>query len=175
MTMTLISTVNSSGNSTLTFSSIPQTGTDLLLVASLRSDYAGTDQVRIAFNTGSFTTRYLNGTGTAVSSTTAEGSMPSTAGWYSNINGANSSSSVFTTISVYIPNYTGTTVKSGSIEVATENSLSTTAFMRMIAGQNSQTTGITTVTLGLYNGPYANGSTASLYKITKGSGGATIS
>jgi hypothetical protein len=100
---TLVSTA-----ATITFSSIPATYTDLQLVASMRSDYAGAfDAFTLQFNTDTATnysfTR-LAGTGnggTAISSRVST-SAPTIVG---PITSAGANASTFASVKIDIPNY----------------------------------------------------------------------
>jgi len=170
MTMTLVSTVTvgSGGAASIDFTSIPQTGTDLLVVYSLRST-SGDNNVQMSFNssTTSFTNKVLYGNGSTVSS----GSNYAKAGYmpYST-----DTSNTFGNNSIYVPNYTSSTNKSYSLETVTENNATSVA-MALLAGLWSNTSAITSLSLIANSGSFAQYSTASLYTITKGSGGATVS
>lgn len=154
-------TVGAGGSASITFSSIPQTYTDLVLVSSLRSTSASNDlAMTLAFNgsTSNFTSRYLYGNvpaGTAVSG--------SNAFYHGNMNGAGSTASVFTSTSLYIPNYTGSTNKSYSVDNTMENN-STTSYPFLVAGLWSVTSAITSVTITNASN-FAQYSSASLYGI----------
>jgi hypothetical protein len=166
--MTLVSTVTvgSGGAASINFSSIPQTATDLLVLLSGRST-STTSAIRVNLNgsaTG-FSERVLQGDGgTALSftETTFIGHIPR----------SDHTSSTFGSLALYIPNYAGSSNKSFSVDAATENN-ATTAYADIIAGVWSNTSAITQVTLTASN--FAQYSSASLYLITKGSGGATAS
>ena len=173
MSMTLISTVTvgSGGAASIAFSSIVGTATDLLLVINARSNRSLTeDGCLISFNgsTSSFTGRTLRGSGSGVSSFT-------TTRLLGDINGATTTSNTFANLSVYIPNYAGSTNKSFSVDSVSEAN-ATQAWQYIIAGLWSNTAAITSVTLTPESGTaFVENSTASLYTITKGSGGATVS
>ena len=150
------------------FTSIPQSFTDLVVVMSLRS--ARTNAVEgllIAFNgsTANFTHRSLYGT------LSSAASFSGSVGRVGVINGDSSTSNTFANQSVYIPNYTGASNKSFSVDSASEDN-STSAWIELVAGLWSQTAAITSIrfTPDLGNNLLA-GSTVSLYGITKGSDG----
>lgn len=172
MTMTLVSTVTvgSGGAASIEFTSIPQTGTDLLVVLSERHSVDG--NTRLTFNgSGSgYTMKRLSGTGSSVNSNEY------VSGVFIYMEGQDNSytASTFGNASIYIPNYAGSANKSVSWDSVTENN-STTADQQIIAGIWANTAAITQVTLGLSSGVFTQYSTASLYTITKGSGGATVS
>lgn len=175
MTMTLIATQAFSGVNTVDFASIPATYTDLKLVISARSTRVTDSAIGITFNTsgGTYANRRLYGNGSTVGSDTqSAGGLA-----YANIPGAGSTSNTFGSIDVYIPNYAGSTVKSFSSDVVEENnSASTYVQLMLFASSWSGTAAISTITLYDWNGSnFATGTTASLYGILKGSGGATVS
>jgi hypothetical protein len=150
------------------FTSIPQTFTDLLLLASGRTNFTGgpDEQMLFSFNasTSDFSSRVLFGNGsTATSSTVAR-----FAGHFnSNTTTANS----FSNFSVYLPNYSGATNKSYSGDSVYETN-ATEAFQVITAGLWSNTAAITSITLtGNASGSILAGSTVSLYGITKGTDG----
>ena len=175
MTMTLIETkVLGTAQASIEFTSIPQDGTDLLLLTSLRTARASTiEGLLIAFNGSSsnFTFRNLEGI------TTSVGSGSGSSGRAGVINGDTSTANTFANQSIYIPNYAGSTNKSYSVDSVKEANGSSTydGFQELVAGLWSQTAAITSVRLtpDLGNNLKA-GSTVSLYKITKGSSGGVV-
>jgi hypothetical protein len=173
MSMTLISTVTvgSGGAASILFSSIVGTATDLLLVINARSNRSLTeDGCLISFNgsTSSFSGRALRGSGSATASFTTTRSI-------GDINAATSTSNTFSSQSVYIPNYAGSTNKSFSVDSVSEAN-ATQAWQYLTAGLWSNTAAITSITLTPEVGTaFVENSTASLYLVTKGSGGASVS
>jgi hypothetical protein len=166
--MELISstTVGVGGASTIIFSSIPATYTDLKLVLSARAT-STTPTMTIAFNgsSASFTNIYLQGNGSGVTSA-------SRATFIGNASISTDSTSTFGNLEIYIANYANASNKYFSVDAVSENN-STTAFQHPVAGFWSNTAAITQVTLSLAN--FAQNTTAYLYGILKGSGGATAS
>jgi len=173
MTMTLVSTVTvgSGGAASIDFTGIPQTGTDLLVVYSLRDTDASTViNLTVSFN-GSFANhswKYLRGDGSTAASGGSTGSSE-----YARIPGAGATSNTFGNGSLYIPNYTGSTNKSLNFDSVAENN-GTSSWQQITAGLWSNTAAINRITLSGWTA-LAQYSTASLYTITKGSGGATAS
>jgi len=168
MTMSLIqtATVGSGGAATIVFSSIPQDGTDLMLVVSARAS-STEDFLAISFNglTTNRLTRYLQGTGTAVSSAN------STTGLIGGVNWSGSTASTFSSDSIYIPNYAGNQAKAAQTDSAVENNAST-GYQRISSFRWDSTSAITSITLSIpQSQTFVEHSTASLYKITKGSDG----
>jgi hypothetical protein len=163
-------TVGSGGAASIDFTSIPQNFTDLQVVLSGRAANAGTGNATISFNGSSsnFSWRLLYGNG----SSTASGN--GTSNLIGAISTSSSTSNTFSSCQVYIPNYVGSTNKSFSTDSVFENN-STTAFQDIWANLWSQTAAITSISLGTNAGNFVEYSTASLYGITKGDGGATVS
>jgi hypothetical protein len=92
------------------------------------------------------------------------------------IPGTDTTSNTFSSTQVYIPNYAGSTNKSVSIDHVTENNATNAYFSGIVAGLWSNTAAITSVKiLDQDGGSLVAGSTASIYGILKGSGGATVS
>lgn len=176
MTMTLIATatIGAGGASTLSINSIPQTFTDLKIVISARTTYgSGEDFCRLTFNgsTSSYSGRYLRGSGASgsVSSTTQTTNIRFDAP------GANATANTFGNGEYYVPNYSASTNKTVSVNYVTENNTAT-AYQYIIAGLWSNSSGITSVSIDSANGAnFVQYSTMSIYGITKGSGGATVS
>jgi hypothetical protein len=168
-------TVGAGGAATIDFTSIPQTFTDLKVVYSIRTSYAGTvEQLNLSLNTltTNFSGRYIQGSGSAVFG----GTLARYAG---NAVGANATASVFGNTELYIPNYTSANNKSFSIDFVTENN-ATAADAGLIAGLWSNTAAITGITLTpASGGTIQQYSTATLYGVananttTGGSGKAT--
>ena len=128
------------GAATATFSSIPQTYTDLKILMSVR-DTNTNGAVSLGIN-GSYTgtAKRLNGQGTAASSDSA---------YYAQADGTNETASVFSNLEIYIPNYAGSTNKSSSWDVAVENNGATlnNEYMSLIAGLVSNTAAVTSIVI----------------------------
>ena len=155
-------TVGSGGASSIDFTSIPSTYTDLCLKISAR----GTTTIgssghfyAITLNNTSAnrTQRYLQGDG----SSTASGSSSS---FTSYMDPSDYTSNTFANNEIYIPNYAGSTYKSMSLDVVTENN-ATTSFAAFYAQLWSDTSAINRVTLTPNAGNFAQYSTAVLYGI----------
>lgn len=155
------------------FTSIPQTFTDLYVLASVRSDRTGDilDVFTLGFNgiTANRTSRELNGDNGGTSS------FSNTNGRIGLINAANSTGNTFSSFSIYVPNYTSAANKSASAEGVLENN-ATRGIENLEAFLWSDTAAITSLELDLVLASFVSGSTVSLYGITKGSsGGVTVS
>ena len=172
--MTLIGkqTVGSGGSTSVTFSSIPQTYTDLKLVASTRSTATGSNYapIRISFNgtayTSSFSAKGLYGNGTNALS---ENWTQSDFYWAV---GASATASTFSNDELYIPNYTSSNNKSMSVDMATENN-ATNALAYMLAGLWSNSAAITSITLTTASGSFDQYSSFYLYGISNSQNQAT--
>ena len=103
----------------IVFTSIPQDGTDLVLLCSLRQAGAGFSQLNMSFNGvggTSYSDRTLEGTGSAAptNSRTSQAVIRITA-----IVGSEQTANTFGNASLYIPNYSGNTNKSVSLDGVT--------------------------------------------------------
>lgn len=173
-TFTLISTttVGAGGAANITFSSVPATFTDVKIVVSGRSSYAASgDSMYLTINgsTTGFTSRYLygnTGAGTAASGTLDR--------WGGYVDAATDTTNTHGSTELYFPNYAGSTNKSYSIESVYETNAAGIG-MIIFAGLWSNTSAITSIVLTPANGSFVQYSTASIYGILKGSGGATVS
>jgi hypothetical protein len=147
------------------FTSIPQTFTDLVVVASARNTTTS-EFYRIEINGSSanFTSRYLLGNGSLVS-TGSESLAP-----YADMARSTYTANTFSNSQFYIPNYSGSTNKSISIDSVSENN-ATEAYASISAGLWSQTAAVTSVLFRPNSGNFAIGCIFSLYGITKGSDG----
>ena len=169
MTMKLIQTQTlATAAASITFTSIPQDGTDLVILVSARTDRSlGVDSINANINGSSadFTNRQLIGDGGVASSNTV--TNPAIALAADSLNTA----STFGNSVAYITNYTGSTFKSISADAVTENNAAG-AYQNIRAVLWSNTAAITSITFVPNVGPnILAGSTISLYKITKGSDG----
>lgn len=163
MAMTLVSsvTIGSGGAANIEWTNLPQSGKDLLILFSLRSSRSGTvDYVDITFNssTSNYSGRALLGDGSTAygfTETIYSGEMPA----------ASTTSNVFGSGHAYIPNYSGNTTKSHSVDTVTENNAtySTLIFMAKLW---SDTSAITSVRLSSRFANMVQHSSASLYIIS---------
>jgi len=157
--------VGSGGASAITFSSIPQTYTDLLLKISARMAPNTTGEyIQMSFNgvTTNLSSKILYGYTTNASSynessVLALGIFP----------GVGTTSNTFGTSETYIPNYTSSNYKSVSTDEVSENNSSSTnaAYQYLIAGLWSSTAAITSITLSAQTTSILQYSTFYLYGI----------
>jgi hypothetical protein len=171
-TMTLIasSTVGSGGASSIDFSSIPATYTDLCLEVSARTTNWGYsyNNLYLSINGAPSGTAYSDkvlyavgtSTGSFSQSSTSQllvGATPSTAG----------TANTFSNTMVYIPNYTSSNYKSASADGASERNSSTNGdiFLSLIAELWSSTSAITSLSLTSDSSTFVQYSTAYLYGV----------
>ncbi len=159
-------TVGSGGSSTMEFTAIPASFTDLLVKISAR-DGRPTNKynyIEIQFNgsTSTYNIIDLGGTGSAAYSAANDlGSNKP----YAFGDAAGSTTSTFGNSEIYIPNYAGSNAKSMSIDNVTENN-GTEARMVLSAASWSGTSAITSIKLTAYGGnSFVQYSTATLYGI----------
>ena len=161
-----------SAQATITFSSIPQTFTDLRILLSPRSSQSGTttETINVTFNSdgvgsGLYSSRWLRSNGSTASSSftsvlTAQLSAPS----------GNTTANTFGNVQIYIPAYASGLTKIGSIEHTASNNaeasgLAVTSFLY------NSSAAINSVTFALSNGNFIAGTQVAIYGITKGSDG----
>lgn len=155
-------TVGSGGTSTVTFSSIPQTYTDLVILTSLRGTSSNIERNMTWTCNGSTSNRASRivggtGSGTEYATTTSlfGGVFPC----------ANATASVFGNSIVYITNYTSSNYKSSYTDGMMENN-ATTSYIDVSANLWSNTSAITSLEFTLDSGNFAQYSTFYLYGIT---------
>jgi accessory colonization factor AcfC len=152
-------TVGSGGAASISFTSIPQTYTDLIVKVSSRKDAAAvwSNITSIALNgsTANQTSRnLLNIDGSAASN-----SLSSFPYWTV---GNTATSNTFSNSEFYIPNYTSSNYKSISFDSTTENN-ATSVLQQLSAYLWSSTAAITSIT---FNGDnFMQYSTATLYGV----------
>lgn len=147
----IASQILSSTASSVTFSNIPQTYTDLVLRCSIRVNNASNSKpIAIRFNG-------TNGTSTLYSWRTliGRGNAGPANAWQSNfdtwdageINDAVSTSNTFGSVDIYIPNYTSATSKPLSSFVVEEDNVVSYAFITATAGLFRNTSAITSLSI----------------------------
>ena len=165
-TYTLIasSTVGSGGAANIEFTSIPSTYTDLVVKLSGRTTTGSFLNPRFQFNgdTGSnyrWRSIYTSGSGNGSNSSTSE-----TAIIIGNIPGSSETASTFGNTEIYIPNYAGSSQKSTSADIASENN-ATTSYSALGAGLWTGTAAITSIKFLPDTSNFAQYTTAYLYGI----------
>lgn len=160
----IASTVLGSDTASITFSDIPQTFDDLLLVGSIRSARSGQrrDSLNVSFNssTSSFSGRHLRGSGSAASSAT-------TTRFIGEVPAATATASAFASLELIVPNYTGSANKSFSVTCAQEDNQAE-AYIDAVAGLWSVTDAVTAVAITSTNSAnLVTASSAYLYGIKR--------
>jgi hypothetical protein len=156
-------TVGSGGASTIDFTSIPSTYTDLCVKVSGRSNRSGdtSDNIIVSFNgsTANLSYRYVQGNG--ASATSSSGST----GFVGTQDASLATSNTFGNLEFYVPNYAGSTFKSVSSDAVDETN-GTTAYASLFASLWSNTAAITSISLKPQVGTlFVQYSTATLYGI----------
>jgi hypothetical protein len=159
-------TVGSGGAATISFTSIPQTYTDLLILNSLRVDYdGGNSWIDGIFTFNGTTTNYSEKFQFGDGSTTGQSSQSSTGlKWAGFAVDSGSTANVFSNNSLYIRNYTTNKYKSSSSESVTENN-NANAQQSLHSGLWSNSAAITQITITPGFGSFVQYSTATLYGI----------
>ena len=176
MSIKLIATtvIGSGGGPNIEFANIPQTGTDLLILASTRAAAGATVRnmnIRLNGSTSGYSERMMDSDGSGASAASTSAALIN----WSTENDSLSTANTFSNVSIYIPNYSGNAVKSLSMESSSENN-ATFAVNRITAAIWSGTSPITSVQLIPESGSsFVQNSSASIYMITKGSNGVTVS
>jgi hypothetical protein len=145
MTKLATYTVGAGGDSSVSFSNIPQTYTDLHLVVSARDNRAtvldSTSSIKFNDSTTGYSYRVLYGSGSSASS--ANYSV------YPTIlqNSSGATSNTFSNCSIYIPNYTSPIYKSLSADSVDESNTSSGVYIWQVAGLWSNTSAINKITI----------------------------
>lgn len=157
-------TVGAGGAASIDFASIPATYTDLLLVVSARVDSGATQDMALRFNGSSigYGDYTLMGNGSSVynqaSYTDKTMLLP--------VPGSLATTNLYSSTSVYIPNYLSSTNKTIHVEGVVGS-----GWMGFVAGTWTSTSAITSLSIirayGTYN--YLQNTTATLYGVAKGS------
>ena len=143
-------TVGSGGVSSVTFSSIPQTYTDLVIKASVRTSRGFTNDalsIKLNNNTSNYLSRDVTyDNGGVVSYANLFG-----VGYAINTEGNSNTANTFSNQEIYIPNYSGSTNKSFSSQSNVENN-GTDARVEMMATLWADTSAVTSITIDVYTG-----------------------
>jgi hypothetical protein len=138
-TMQLIAkqTVGSGGATSVTFSSIPQTFTDLKVVMSARGSGSAVSQIQFNGSASNRSNIRLYGNGSVTASYSGSDV-------FTYLNRSSYTASTFDSSEIYIPNYTSSNFKSISIDNVQETN-ATALDMQLQAGLWSQTAAITSL------------------------------
>lgn len=170
LTYIAISTITASGSiSSIDFTNIPQTYTDLLILASVRSTHTDTNddwymRINNISNAGTYTNIGLYGNGSSALSWNFTGGTTG-AQIYGGWNNPSSPSQIFTPISWYFPNYTNTSLNKTFGWDGAQEFNATTARRYIGGGIYAQTTAISRITIFSWNASWAQNTQATLYGI----------
>jgi hypothetical protein len=142
------STVGATSVTSIDFTSIPSTYTDLVVIISGRTDGSGNMAMQVNSTTSGYTGKRLSGSGTSATSDSLSGQNGFTGNSYytGTLGGSSSTASTFGNAQFYIPNYAGSTNKSISTDTVNENN-GTAAYMDLTAGLLSNTAAISSIKL----------------------------
>lgn len=161
------STVGAGGAANISFTSIPNTYTDLVLKLSVRSNRATVqDTFKVTFNSSAsgYSFKRVYGDGATAASDGSTGDTFLTVGYSA---GNSATASTFGNVELYIPNYAGSNNKSVSTDGVGENN-GTTAYAGLFASLWANTAAITSITIeGGTSATLLQYSTAYLYGIIK--------
>lgn len=161
--------VGAGGVSSIAFTSIPQTYTDFVIKHHLRCTQAATNRmnINVTFNaiSANYNSVYVNGaTGYVGSATNASGTAQCYIG---EIGAATATASMFSSGEIYVPNYTSSITKLITVQNAAEDYVVNDVFLSFIAGRNTTSSAITSITIVNGAGNFAQYSTATIYGIKK--------
>lgn len=160
-----VTVTSSSGASSIDFTSIPQSYTDLLILLSSRSTRSATgDSVLYTLNGSSSSRSFIALEGRP--NTNDFGTYKDTTALVFGVTGAaNTTASAFSSGSLYLPNYTNSNNKSGSADISQEANTST-GYQSIYNNTWANSSAITSISLVYGTGPnFAQYSTATLYGI----------
>jgi hypothetical protein len=162
--------VLTSNQSSVSFTSIPQTYTDLTLHISARSNVtaflAGNSNLEFNGSTTGYSGVRIYADPGGSSSPYADTGTPKWAGF---VGGTGSSANTFSSCMIYIPNYTSSNYKSWLVDVVVENN-GAHGYLGLGANLWSNSSAITSIQLkeitsGPYTGDFLTNSTFTLYGI----------
>jgi predicted heme/steroid binding protein len=161
----IASNTSYAGGTTLTFSSIPSTFTDICLVMSPRGNGFNGTELYLTFNgnTSSYSGKYMWKDGGTTSITSGNNNTSNSL--IGIIPGTQAGSNVYGSVQVYVPNYASSSNKSFGVESASERN-GDAQWLFLGAGLWSNSSAITSVTI-TASANYLGDSTAYLYGIKK--------
>lgn len=161
-------TVGSGGTSSIDFTSIPQTYTDLCIKGSTRTDRGtfGVDELLVQFNgdtTGTnYAHKFIRGNSSSIDSNMVTNYFIWGPGGTGSVNTANT----FGNGEMYIPNYSGNKFKSVSTEVVSEGNATSNIYMMLDSGIWNSTSAITSIKILSQGTGFDQYSTVTLYGIS---------
>lgn len=160
-------TVGTGGSSTISFSSIPATYTDLVLKVSARYSASGPWDMRLTFNGNTsavYSMRSINAAGSGTPGSASESGQTST--WLGGLQGV--TASTFNNMELYIPNYLSTTAaKSISTDNVNEaNQTDARSFLIAQLWNPATQAAISSLSISVSSGTFVQYSTAYLYGVS---------
>jgi hypothetical protein len=158
--------VGSGGQSSIAFTSIPSTFTDLCVKLSVRDSSSSTRVIAtFTFNgsTSGYTSKVLYGVNGTV--TGSENGGTTFMDW-SYITANTATSSTFSNTEIYIPNYASSNNKSVSIDFSAETNSASAGIVGFAAGLWSNSAAITSITFASPSSNFLQHSTAYLYGVS---------
>jgi hypothetical protein len=145
------SNILTTSTASITFSSIPDTYTDLVLRFTSRTTNASTfDSLALKFNSDTsaiYSETTLYGSGSTVGADRALGANSTQFALLGASDGATNTSDTFSSIEIYIPNYTSTTSKPQSAVWVKPDNSTTTAESYVVAALYRNTSAIDSINL----------------------------
>jgi hypothetical protein len=169
--MQLVSTVTvgAGGAASITFTGIPSSATDLLILVSGRASWASAIRGQLEFQFNPNNNNHIgrgyggyNGNLFQQNDTTPSDRFK----LFNAIPAGSSTANTFGSASLYVSNYTGSQAKTASLDATMENNSSTSG-LGILAGQWNGTSAITSIRISHDQENFVQHSTASLYLITK--------
>ncbi len=158
--------VGAGGASTISFSAIPNTYTDLVIKLSIRDAAASTRSVaKLTFNGSSSGYSSIAVYGFNGTSTGSAAGGSTYIDWTYAV-GDTATASTFANNEIYIPNYAGSQNKSVSIDFTAENNSASANILGLAAGLWSNSAAITSITLTPSTPNFLQYSTAYLYGVS---------
>jgi hypothetical protein len=167
-TLIASTTVGSGGTSSIDFTSIPQTYTDLFIIMSARFSSQGNARISLNSSTSSFTSRVMYSFGTNAPATYTDTNHLGRA------TDVNNQANNFGAMQVHLPNYRGSVSKPFSADAYAANYNG--GYIVLTGGVWANNTAISSLSLLPPSGAtFLENTTAYLYGVLVGTGGATAS
>lgn len=159
-------TVGSGGSSTIEFTSIPATYSDLVIKLSSRiSTAAGREGIKLTFNSNTSSYSYRRLYGYDSNQTGSDNASSQAFILIGNTTADGATASTFGNHEIYIPNYTSSNNKSTSADAVAENNDASNWQVTLGAGLWANSAAITSITLTANANNFMQYSTATLYGI----------